>query len=109
MDQAMTDRLLTPADVSALCGCSVRLAFKKMRKAGAVPFGGSLRITRGKFLQWLDDAEAAGVVRERLAAGFPARRREVVPRGPDSGKASPPLPPIHVTQAKWKPKTTGSR
>jgi hypothetical protein len=49
------ETVLTPADVAALCGCTVRIAFGKMREAGAVAFGRSLRITRTKFLAWLDN------------------------------------------------------
>ena len=50
----MLDPLLTPADVKRLCQCDTRLAFAKMREAGAVPFGRSLRISEEKFLKWLD-------------------------------------------------------
>jgi hypothetical protein len=52
----MSEDVLTPGDVKVLCECESRLAFAYMRAAGAVRFGSrSLRISRRKFFQWLDE------------------------------------------------------
>ena len=62
-DELNNEIILTPQDVAKLCTCSVREAFQKMRDAGAVPFGRSLRISKAKFMSWIDSGGRASKVR----------------------------------------------
>lgn len=114
----MSEDVLTPGDVKVLCECESRLAFAYMRAAGAVRFGSrSLRISRRKFFQWLDEngckdfsnaaaSGTSGLIRSpesKKAPGAATKKRQF--SGELNASDLPPIP--HCRQPKQLPSANG--